>query len=195
MSIKLGTTNIVLPYSKAYLGSNLVYQKSSGGYEDIEFTECPFPTSWTEVTKGTEYTATNDYGEWRIWADEYYSSYTLNKGFDGNDNTKYMTTGGKTTSILYLGIDLPEGIRIKPTKIYSYIEYEDNDEANVVNGLNESEEWETVCSFGKDGKKTTQTVETEKFYSKFKLAIGHEYTSKQAVYEFQIISGIIRKIK
>lgn len=28
MSIKLGSKNIILPYSKAYLGSNLVYQKS-----------------------------------------------------------------------------------------------------------------------------------------------------------------------
>ncbi len=44
---------------KRYIGENLVYQKN----RDTFFTSCPFPTSWTEVTAGTQYKATNEYGE------------------------------------------------------------------------------------------------------------------------------------
>lgn len=191
MPIKLGTTNIILPYSKAYLGSKLVYQKS--GYEDIEFTECPFPTEWTEVTKGTEYTATNDYGEWRIWADDYYSSsYYVYKGFDGDDDTLYRIAKTSGTEIHYAGIILPAKIKIKPTRFMAHLVCGAN---TILEGLNENGEWETLYLRTSNlGGTIDVDVDEKNFYSEFRWGlIKKSSTTFASINEFQITSGTIRK--
>lgn len=203
MSIKLGTTNIKLPYSKAYLGSALVYQKSGGGYVDTEFTSCPFPTEWTEVTARTEYTAINDYGEWRIWAGNAYDGgdYSIAYAFDGSYNTSdywqsiYLTTSTITVSI---GIDLPINVSICPTRVMVKSRYL-GDNA-VVLGLNVSTgEWDELCELYSAASWTEKyfDITTNNFYSKFKLKTPRysSSSSRVRVSEFQITSGIIRKTK
>lgn len=199
MSIKLGSKNIILPYSKAYLGSKLVYQKS--GYEDIEFTECPFPTSWNAVTTGTEYTATNDYGEWRIWADSVYDNFPIPNAFDGNTNSFYESGSLSSNANYYIGIDLPDGVLIKTTNIYIVHRYMHPGSSGLltyIQGLNENGEWETLAYISLSTEKTTENfnIDTDSYYSKFRVKM-RQYSSsytRNYIYEFQITSGTIRKI-
>lgn len=199
MSIKLGSKNIILPYSKAYLGSKLVYQKS--GYEDIEFTECPFPTEWTEITKRTEYTATNDYGEWRIWADKAYSTSmsSVHYAFDGSNSTSYYWKSGylESNEQVSMGIDLPIDVSICPVRAMVKARYLGDDAMML--GLNTSTgEWDELCELYSSTSWAERyfDITTNNFYSKFKLKTKryNSSDSEPFVSEFQITSGIIRKI-
>ena len=98
MPLKLGTTNINIPYSKACLGNQLIYA-GGGKTVDTVFTSCPFPTSWTEVTAGTDYTGDNNYGTWRISATSYASAtYNVSKVFDNDISTHWRTKSLTTNS-------------------------------------------------------------------------------------------------
>lgn len=197
MPIKLGSKNIILPYSKAYLGSDLVYQKS--GYVDTEFTACPFPTNWTEVTARTEYTAINDYGEWGIWADSCYPTRTLKSAFDGDYSTTsyWESTYLESNEEVSMGIDLPIGVSICPTRVMVKARYLGG--KAVILGLNVSTgEWGELCELYSDVYWAEKyfNITTTNFYSKFKLKTNryNGTYSEPGVSEFQITSGTLRKI-
>lgn len=204
MSIKLGTTNIILPYQKAYLGSDLVYKKSSD-YVDTEFESCPFPTAWTQIVSGTEYNGDNDYGLWRIWADSYYSSKVgVNKMFDNDDSSYYRTNSRSSdTAATYSGIDLPTNLKINPSKIYlkyslSGNQYDDIINFSTIEALNDNDEWETLATTDRVSTSPSSKyfdITTNKFYSKFRLKLFRYSSSRSStyIYEFKIVSGVIRK--
>lgn len=205
MPIKLGAENIKLPFTKAYLGSVLKYQKS-GGYVDTAFTACLFPTSWTEVTANIEYTANNDYGAWRIWADTCYNAnYKLTNAFDGDTTSTTTAKSYRTVQlanndeVTYMGVDLPSDVLINPTQILIAYRYAGNtSNLATVEALNENGEWEKLLelSTGTSIKNETLNVTTNNFYSKFRLKL-HRYNSSYKnpiIYEFQIISGTIRQV-
>lgn len=192
MSIKLGSTNIILPHSKAYLGSNLIYQKSS--YEDIEFTSCPFPTSWYDA--GTVYFGVNNYGTWICGCDSYYSSsYIPTKAFDEDNLSTYWRSANfdddNTTYEIF--IELPDKALIKPTQIY--IRGQNVSSKAKVFGYNSTTgEWEELCTntLSSGG---TFNVNVDKFYSKFKLMV-YRYSATlnyTRIYSFYITSGTLRK--
>lgn len=196
--LKLGTTNINLPFAKAFLGSNLVYQKSSG----IEFTACPFPTSWAVVTQYNEYTATNDYGTWRIWAERSDATYNIAGAFNGdtanNGGLYYAPALSSDTATSYAGIDLPSGVLIKPTQVLiSSLRVGNATTPSTIEGLNENGEWETLVQITRHSVKKTETLDitTNNYYSKFRLKLSRYSSSytQPAIYEFQITSGTIRK--
>lgn len=199
MSTKLGSKNIILPYSKAYLGSDLVYLKS-GGYEDIEFTSCPFPTSWTEVVEGTQYKSTNDYGDWKIYADNYNGAYHgVYAAFD-SDFTSYWKSNSRSNTVSYeMGIDLPENIFIKPKSIEIIIS---QGVINILGYNSTTDSWQTLGNISNSNalKETTYTinVDSDVFYNKFKLICskygsGAIINNFNSVYQFRIISGTLRK--
>ena len=87
-------------------------------FEILEFTSSILPTTWTEVTEGTEYTATNEYGEWKVWADNY-SYYTASGAFDGDAETYWRSSNHSDSNTpFYIGIDLPSNVLISPKDIY-----------------------------------------------------------------------------
>lgn len=198
--LKLGTTNISLPFSKAYLGSVLKYQK----IVNTEFTACPFPTSWTEVVEGLEYTATNDYGTWRIWSDTCYSaSSNVSYAFD-NDTTvanHFSPTALASDEKSYMGIDLPSGVTINPTQIYLSATYIGSTSENAaIEGLNENGEWQVVTEITRRGgssREETISISSNNFYSKFRLKMIRftVSSSRPRIQEFQIRSGTIREEK
>lgn len=195
MPIKLGTTNIILPYSKAYLGSDLVYQKS-GGYVDTEFTECPFPTEWTEVEIPTKYTATNEYGAWNIEANDAAGENYVKCAFDG-DFTNNSCWNTKTTPA-YIWISLPNNVFISP-KIFR-IRYRSLNEVLVKNskiqGYNpETSAWENLVELnyqGNSAKTYTYEISSSAFYSKFRVEC-YRNTAYAYVYAFEVQEGTIRK--
>lgn len=108
MSIKLGTNGIALPYSKAYLGSNLVYaneQKHTGN---------PIPTTWTEVTDNS-YTS----GDWAIYSTTPRGSQTVDLAFDGDLTTS--SNYSATTSYVYL--TPPTNLKISKMKFDVQLKY------------------------------------------------------------------------
>lgn len=187
MSIKLGSTNIILPYSKAYLGNDLVYQKN--GYEEINFMSCLFPISWTKVVEGTEYKSTDKYGEWHCGCDSYYSSsyYPINV-FNRLTSTSWRPRNfSDDTTSHEVFIELPKGILIKPTLIY--IVAKQLSLNSKVLGYNPStDEWEELCTNTLSTGGTFSVI-TDKYYSKFKLEI-YRYSATlnySYVYTFEII--------
>ena len=178
---------------KRYIGENLVYQKNG----DTFFTSCPFPTSWTEVTAGTQYKATNEYGEWNIYADDCYNngSSGVNKAFDGIVSTAHNFKKANFTN-KYIEIDLPNGVLIKPLSpkiIYHYTG------TCKFQGFNPNiDNWEdllTLPANSSSGNKTiTDEISTSNFYSKFRVETA-SYRNKVPTYmcEIEITSGTLRK--
>lgn len=209
MSVKLGSTAIKGIYlgtneiKKMYLGSNLVYQKS--GYVDTEFTSCPFPTNWTEVTAGTKYNATNEYGEWNIWADNFYHDILGNDkylyfAFDRNNSTCWQSSEhSDVTNSFEIGIDLPLKTLINPTSIFISSAYQGNIKSETkVMGYNPlTDNWEELGTINihSVATDTNITITNNVFYSKFKLVMYRYSATKKynMVYEFQITSGTLRK--
>lgn len=198
MPIILGTVSKSLPYSKAFLGSNLVYQKIS--YTDVEFTTCPFPTSWAAITTGTNYTATNEYGLWEITA-PYASSvgnknFSVNNMFDGKGNASdgWQQPNSSSTETFEILIESP--VKIKPSSIY--IQRYRLRTTSTFQGFNEdTQAWETLATLTVSNANTTTAsdydISTDNFYRKFRIsgrssATGYGCT----IYEFQITSGTIR---
>lgn len=176
---------------KRYIGENLVYQKN----RDTFFTFCPFPTSWTEVTAGTKYKATNEYGEWKCTATSFFSTNGANRAFDQNNATVFTSADlSSDSAITSIEIDCPNVIKIKPTSLYVYIS---QIKTATIKGLNENNEWEQIGTISRTGTKTEHTlnVSTDKYFSKFKIEMTRYGSSnrRQSVYEFQIKSGTLRK--
>ena len=201
MPIKLGTTNIILPYSKAYLGSDLVYQKS-GGYVDTEFTECPFPTSWTAVTAYVKYSAENEYGIWNVEASSASGrSYPACNAFNGNLADLWHSTPIEDDNTAEtIEISLPAKTFIKPTTIYVRNETQGNlHNKSKVQGYNsETNLWEDLITLDRRGDSptaSTYNVSSSTFYSKFRIeCYKHSSTfSAVSIYELQVRSGMIRK--
>lgn len=186
---------------KRYIGENLVYQKN----RDTFFTSCPFPTSWTEVTAGTKYKATNEYGEWKIWADNFFGTSTtyLYLAFDRDNSTSWQSSAhSDTTTSFEIGIDLPSKILINPTSIFVRAQYEGisgtNGNRAKIMGYNPLiDNWEELGKITghTSATNTTVTITNNVFYSKFKFVM-YRYLFKKnynLVHEFQITSGTLRK--
>lgn len=189
MSIKLGTTNIKLPFSKAYLGSVLKYQKSGG---DTVFTACIFPTSWTEVTEREEYTASNDYGTWKITAKKARSSsYIPCSAFDRDESTNYSVS--TTGSDNFIEIESP--ILIKPTK--AFLKYKNLKSTTEFQGYNpDTETWETLYTLtaSSSDRSDNVSITTDNFYTKFRVYESGRYTSTPNIYEIQVVEGVTRQV-
>lgn len=171
---------------KRYIGENLVYLK----VVDTEFSSCPFPTIWVKVGD-YEYTATNDLGTWKIVAN---TGKNVNNGFDGDTSTAWKPDDIKL-KYRTADIELPSNILIKPTGIYIKIkEIGDN---SYVQGFNpETNVWETIKTYDKSSsKEETITYTGNIFFSKFRISVTR-YSGQfnmNSLYEFQIISGTLRK--
>ncbi len=182
MPLFLGTTEFGSNVEKIYRGTNIVYETIS----EIEFTSCLFPTTWTTVTTGTKYSASNDYGEWTIQASSYNgtASNGLYNAFDGSTSTgSYIPYG---TSSAWFSITSP--VAIKPTEIYLSLQ---SCNGGTVQGLNsETGEWETLGNFT-DG---TQTITTENYYIQFKVNVNAPSSAVMVrnIKEFQITKGIYK---
>lgn len=194
MPIKLGMFGIKTPYSKIYLGKKLKYQKKT--FELIEFSSCPFPTSWTQITAGKRYYASNTYGKWYITSNSCLSSVNraVYKAFDNDLNTSWRSAELTGNDYSRIQIDCPKGIAIKPVSIY--INY-GTVSSLTIEGYNiETKEWEIFNTFstGKLIATKTITLSTNNYYSSFRCK-GYKYTgySTNIISELQIQSGIIRK--
>lgn len=187
---------------KAYVGvdgiAKLFY--ASKNYEYIDFNSLITPTEWTTVTKGTEYIATNSYGEWNIEATNYRSVLAVgayvSKVFDnntGSNNYWASEDHSDDTDIFYVILNCP--VAIKPTQIYW--KYRRIGINSYLQGLNVSTgEWENLARFGvtSSEKEETLTLTTENYYSSFRLACTRRSVNYEwnYIYEFQIQSGTIR---
>lgn len=177
---------------KRYIGENLVYQKNG----DTFFTSCPFPTSWTEVTAGTQYKATNDYGEWNIYADDSYdSSSGVNNAFDEIVSTAHKFKNANFTN-KYIEIDLPNGVLIKPLSPKIIYHYTGTCKFQGFNpNINDWEDLLTLPANSSSANKTiTDEISTSNFYSKFRVKTA-SYSNKVPTYmcEIEITSGTLRK--
>ena len=186
---------------KRYIGENLVYHKNL----DTEFTSCPFPTTWTEVTAGTNYIASNEYGEWKIWADNFFGTSTtyLYLAFDRDNSTSWQSSAhSDSTTSFEIGIDLPSKILINPTSIFVRAQYEGisgtiGNRAKIMGYNPLIDNWEELGKITghNSATNTTVTITNNVFYSKFKFVM-YRYSSKKKynlVHEFQITSGTLRK--
>lgn len=188
-----------LPMARGYINGKLFYGEEPE--QIIEFSSSIVPTNWTEVTTGKEYTSTNSYGEWRIWADNYLGSDTIDNAFDGATYSLWESSAhSSSSSVYYCGIKCPDGTSINPTSIY--LEYSNMSSSltggkSYLQGLNtETNEWENLGTLnGTSSVRTdTFTFSDSNFYSEFRLACMRYSSSKKynVVYEFQIKAGTIK---
>lgn len=192
MPIKLGTISKTIPYSKAYLGNILKFQKTSA----IEFTSCIFPTIWTPVSQPEKFKATNTHGNWNIIA---YGCATstryVKNAFDNKESTYWQGDTLSDTSVSgEISIEC-DAIKINPKEIYIYYKQIGNSSyKGQVQGYNtETSSWDTLYTLGTGSgeKKETVNISTENFYSKFRiLCYRYSGSSKTPyLYEFKITKG------
>lgn len=197
MSIKLGTLGIKPPYSKIYLGTLLKYQASGGGVVETEFTSCPFPTDWLEITARTNYISTNDLGLWEITASGAYSdNYTVTSAFDNNSSSAWRSATLSDGEAGSCCIICPDNVFIKPQNIT--IVHKRTGSNCVLKGYDpETEIWDNLCeltSTSTTNKTETFNISTEKYYSKFEIVV-YRYSSTMPntyIHEFCINSGVIK---
>ena len=172
-----------------------VFKKQS--YVDTAFTSSLAPTSWTNVTKGTEYTASNDWGEWRITASSYYNkgweSLTVNNAFDNYIDSEWGPSIKSITDYSEIVIALPQGVSISPKQFKMVFGYMENGSIQgYINGT-----WETITSdieYSYEYTTKTYDVSTDKFYTQFKVkSTSNKSSNYQYIYEFFIVSGTVRK--
>jgi hypothetical protein len=199
MPIKLGTTKFKIPYSKAYIGSQLIHQASY--VVETEFTSNVFPSEWAEVTAGTEYTGVNDYGTWRITATKHFGSNGINNAFDGDSSTQW-NGGMKYDNISFDEgiIECPAEVEIQLSKIYlKYDDQGNTSNPSRLQGYNTiTGEWEDIHTLTVTGAVVEETIDitSKNYYSKFKLVSyrNSANVSTGKLYEFQALSGIIKHI-
>ena len=160
------------------------------------FTSSITPTSWTAVTTGTEYISSNDYGEWKIWADNCYTNYPISYAFNGSSTNNWRSQN----HTVCIGINFPEGVAICPKNITSKIAYvaSTTNGSSKILGLNETTgEWETLFDNIDAGTTLTEKsydLETNSFYTALKLEM-YRYSSVypyNAVQSFRITNGFIK---
>lgn len=187
----LGLKHNGLEAIEAKLNGILIWK--SENYVDIEFTTSLFPTSWTEVTTGTNYTATDDYGTWEISCSGY--DFSVVNAFDGDEGTRWRSPSlSSNTANATVEINCP--VKIKPQHIYGRFGIIGSN--SVIQGYNEGTgSWETLCEIPRGQSSqlfVDEDITTENYYYKFR-ALTYRYSSsykQPSVYEFQITSGTIR---
>ena len=158
---------------------------------EIPFSSSLAPTSWTQVTKNKEYTASNSYGTWEIITNSVSSSsYAVYLAFDGNASTEWRSADLGTSGTSYCRIDTP--LLIKPINIH--IIYTAHGTGSYIQGLNpDTNEWENLQVLTKSTSKidTNYTITTDKFYSSFRTYSKPYSTGSRInhVYEFEITEG------
>ena len=196
--IYIGVDNIARKIKKGYVGVGNVARKIKKGYIGdengiarlfysaetiVNFNDCPFPTTWTTIVDDQEYTATNEFGTWRVYASGKCAVLSQPyKAFDRNSNTLWRWgTTGQT-----LQIDCP--IAIKPSHVYILCY---NIASTSFEGYNiETREWESICTLTMSGSDsiTNKNVEVDGFYSKFRIKMNST-ASNSAIKEIQLTSG------
>lgn len=185
--------------NKVEVDGKVVFERAR--WVDVEFTSNPFPISWTAITTGTHYNATNNYGEWNILATNYGGSHYVNLAFDTSTTTYWQSADYSDETTSYeVEIDLPENVLIKPKsgRIISKNEGTTTYPAKLFGFNSSTGEWELLYTLTRSSSSHTQTfkVDNSVFYSKFKLAF-HRYAAGASykynhLYDFRINSGTIR---
>lgn len=125
---------------------NLIAQIQSLNY----FQQSIAPTSWeTTVTANTEYTETDNYGTWRIYADNSAGSgWGVKNAFDGNDSTGWKSDDISQGNSVNIGMDFP--VLIKPTE-FRVLPGSSTSSPNLwtatIQGKNTDNTWDTLISF------------------------------------------------
>ena len=198
MSLKNNGTEVIgfkfngMEAVEAKLNGVIVWKKAKE-YIDTEFTVCPFPTSWTEVTTRAAYTASNDYGTWGINATAgRTSSYSPNKAFDSNGDTVYSIMPTNSANSF---IEIESPVLIKPAKVY--LHYKSLNTTSFFQGYNPTtEQWETLHTllYSTSEKEENITISTANFYTKFRIYNSAKLSYTPYIYEIQINSGTIRQV-
>lgn len=174
--------------AKGYVGINNIAKLISFGMQETYFNSSLAPTSWNEVTVGTNYTAINQYGAWYISADSYNSDQYVNEGFDSNDSTLWSSS---KTALLDTNCQIDCPILIKPTKIRIRYSYYGNN--SYLQGYNTStNQWDTLHNITNSSSIKTETVDisTNNYYSKFRITGSRRNASYGTrVYDFKVVEG------
>ena len=196
--LKLGAIDLI----KAYLGTNLVYEKKEP-YIYTDFTSSIVPTSWITTSNYSDtFTSENDYGEWTIsssrWQD---MDHRVNKAFDGRTQYDSGTSwwGDEIGSDIYsirASLSTPEGVAIRPTQVTIYNSYIGNltiSGVNVDNGTTE-----TLTTIAKTSSNVgTISINTQNYYSTIYIDVKRESDTSVGrtpkIYEFTINSGTVRQ--
>lgn len=123
IKVQLGVNNISRKVVKIFQGDSndlakLIYE--AGGSPTpagtpFDFSSNIAPTSWTEVTKGTQYTATNEYGTWTATASSYVSTSYVSNAFDSSNTTSWKKDNMGEGEIVWVRLDFP--IPINPSVV------------------------------------------------------------------------------
>lgn len=200
----IGVNGVSKNVSNIYVGVNGTSKKVVKGYVGVSgvskiffasgprlipFTTNQAPTTWNN--SGSFATGENDLGTWRISSSAAPSlaTYPLPNAFDGNINTatKWSARAGAVT----ITLELPEGVTICPTKLYTYIS--NGRTGGYIAGYDpETEEWVDLVAVANGAQDLPVT--TDRFFSKFSVPTGIVFLSTQAVnvFEIAITNGTIK---
>lgn len=164
--------------------------------EYLDFTSSITPTTWNKVTLGTDYNATNDYGEWTVSAGscmntDYYPAYQV---LDGSDSSEWESKTGDADKTFT--ITCP--VDIKPTN-FSCIHLRTSSDS-YLEALNaDTNEWETISYLveahdSAASKVTTSISFGDCYYKAFRFNfVPYTEGSYVRLFEVKITAGTIRK--
>lgn len=151
-------------------------------------------SDWTAITENTEYTATNDYGTWKLTASGVYSTYIPPRIIDGNDSSMWESQSLGTNDDGFIQIDFP--VLINPNTIYVVGTYISNTQLQL---LNLNNEWiDCGAPSGTTAKATTTFNLTFNEFFKGVRIYGKRYSSNYTrlrLYTLSLLSGQIYNIQ
>lgn len=193
----IGINNVARKITKAYIGdengvAKLIYD--AGGTPTpsgtpFNFNDSIAPTTWTVLTSGIKYKATNTYGTWNIEASRYSSSYYASRAFDGTSSSQWRISDLAADEEVYIKMEFP--IPINPTIIQVRSVRSTNAKLQLQKYADDT--WIDVQSLTKGSGVGWDEVHTSyNEYFKGMRVIGTRFSSDYpilAIYEFYIQQG------
>ena len=188
----IGVNGTARKITKAYVGdengkAKLIYT-ATAPQTVITFNDIIAPTSWTAVTTGTKYTASNTYGTWTITASGYTGVFYCYKAFDYTSSSNWRKSNMESGEYAWVQQTFP--VLINPTTIRVRSVYASNAKVQL---LKTDDTWLDVQNLTTSGSVAWNNIDCN--YNQFFKGIrvyGERYSNDYTyfgIYECYIEKG------
>ena len=192
----IGVNGIAKRIVKGYIGINNIAKCFFSKYNDVNFSTCPFPTTWSSGYYYSSMYKANEWGTWTTECNDLYSNNSSNgvsNAFDNSTSTYYRTDD--TGAEQWIEIRCPDGVTIKPNQFELNYQYCGSN--SKLQGLTVDDTWVDLAILKNSTSIVDETiiVNPSQFFKGFRIYI-YEYSStydSAYIYTFKNTVGTIRQ--